>query len=50
MATILYLFNKCEKEFGDNDLIVLNPNSEDLELNMQKLKARKELAAKAVSQ
>jgi len=38
---------KCEKEFGDNDLIVLNPNSEDLELNMQKLKARKELAAKA---
>lgn len=37
---------KCEKEFTDNDLIVVNPSEEDIEINFEKLKLRKELAAK----
>ncbi len=40
---------KCEREFADIDLVVLNPNEEDVEANFEKLKKRKELAAKAVS-
>ena len=40
---------KCEKAFTDNDLIVLNPEENDLELNIEKLKVRKEAAARAVS-
>lgn len=38
---------KCEKVFGHNDLIILNPDDEDIELNLTKLKHRKELAAQA---
>jgi len=38
---------KCEKSFGENDLIVINPNEEDYELNKQKQKQRKEAIAKA---
>lgn len=38
---------KCERVFSNNDLIVLNPNEDDVELNLAKLKHRKELAAQA---
>ncbi len=37
---------KCDKKFTDNDLIIINPSEEELNLNETKLKARKELAAK----
>lgn len=37
----------CEGEFKENDLIILNPGEEDVELNLSKLKLRKELAAQA---
>lgn len=33
---------KCEKSYTENDLIVLNPNEEDLKLNEDKYNARKE--------
>lgn len=38
---------KCEKVFGENDLIILNPTEEEIEINISKLKHRKELAAQA---
>ncbi len=40
---------KCDKAFIENDLIIINPDEEDIELNLVKLKTRKELAAQAVS-
>ena len=36
---------KCEKSFGENDLVIINPSAEDLITNQAKLRARKELAA-----
>ncbi|CAF0727844.1 unnamed protein product [Brachionus calyciflorus] len=38
---------KCEKEHNENDLLIINPNEEELELNIKKMKARKEAMAKA---
>lgn len=38
---------KCDKEYNENDLIVINANDEDLEQNKHKLKLRKEAQAKA---
>lgn len=38
---------KCEKLYGQNDLIVINPNEEDYELNKKKQMQRKEAIAKA---
>ncbi len=40
---------KCDKEFVENDLIILNPDEEDIELNLAKIKKRKEAVAQAVS-
>ncbi len=46
----LNYFFKCDKNFSDIDLIILNPTDEkDLEANETKIKLRKELIAKAVS-
>ena len=38
---------KCEKAFTEIDLIVVNPNEEELVVNERRLKARKELKEKA---
>lgn len=37
----------CEKPFVENDLIILNPDEGDIEINLVKIKKRKELAAQA---
>jgi hypothetical protein len=42
------IFIKCEKPFGENDMIIINPSEEELVFNENKMKLRKEAAAKAV--
>ena len=39
---------KCDRPFGDNDLIVINPNEEQLLANKKKQANRKELQTKLV--
>jgi hypothetical protein len=45
----LDFFKKCDKVYTENDLIIINPNQEEIQLNKKKLLARKEIANKAVS-
>lgn len=37
----------CEKSFNDYDLIIVNPNEQEIEINERKMKLRKEVHAKA---
>ncbi|RNA40280.1 RTF2 -like protein [Brachionus plicatilis] len=38
---------RCEKSYSENDLIILNPTEEELDINLNKMKARKEAIAKS---
>ena len=40
------LISKCDSSYEEYDLLMLNPNQEDLKLNEQKLIARKEITLK----
>lgn len=41
-----FFLSKCDNSYEEYDLLILNPNQEDLKLNEQKLIARKEITLK----